>query len=96
MGFGVLGDDKLAHVPGECAKPDGEGKGEDVVEDEATRCDGVLEWLTDVFAIGTSTLEDFDAAATLARGRDTSTLKKNKNGIILVPQPSDDPRDPLV
>ncbi|KXT13110.1 hypothetical protein AC579_2157 [Pseudocercospora musae] len=44
---------------------------------------------------GTATLEDFDPAASLARGKDTSTLKKSKSGLILVPQPSDDPRDPL-
>lgn len=47
-------------------------------------------------SLGTATLEDFDQIASAARGRDTGKLKKSKNGIILVPQPSDDPQDPLV
>jgi hypothetical protein len=31
-------------------------------------------------------------------GKDSTTvnLKTNKNGVVLVPQPSDDPEDPLV
>ncbi|PIA90915.1 Protein HOL1 [Cercospora beticola] len=44
---------------------------------------------------GTATLEDLNPAASLARGNDTSKLKRSKNGVILVPQPSDDPKDPL-
>lgn len=42
---------------------------------------------------GTATLEDFDPAAELRGARN---VKRDKDGIILVPQPSDDPKDPLV
>lgn len=49
-----------------------------------------------VLRIGTATLEDLDPVASLARGNDTSRLKRSKKGVILVPQPSDDPKDPLV
>ncbi|EME39285.1 hypothetical protein DOTSEDRAFT_75122 [Dothistroma septosporum NZE10] len=41
---------------------------------------------------GTATLEDLDPRASTARGYN---YKKAKDGTILVPQPSDDPKDPL-
>ncbi|KAK4615484.1 hypothetical protein CLAFUW4_10172 [Fulvia fulva] len=41
---------------------------------------------------GTATLEDLDPLASAARGHN---VKKAKDGTILVPQPSDDPKDPL-
>ena len=42
---------------------------------------------------GTATLEDFDQLAGAPRGEH---VKRSKDGTILVPQPSDDPNDPLV
>ncbi|KAI5358871.1 putative major facilitator superfamily, MFS transporter superfamily [Septoria linicola] len=56
---------------------------------------GVLEDHKLSHVPGTATLEDLDPVASLARGNDTSRLKKSKKGVILVPQPSDDPKDPL-
>ncbi|GAA6002434.1 hypothetical protein JCM10207_001117 [Rhodosporidiobolus poonsookiae] len=42
---------------------------------------------------GTSLLDDLKADATTQEG--AAHLKRDKKGIVLVPQPSDDPRDPL-
>jgi hypothetical protein len=42
---------------------------------------------------GPATLDDFDPAGELRGARN---VKRGKDGIILVPQPSDDPKDPLV
>jgi len=86
MGLGVLEDHKLAHVPGKPLPPQ--------CRSNSTRW---MDTLADpVLRIGTATLEDLDPVASLARGNDTSRLKRTKKGVILVPQPSDDPKDPLV
>lgn len=86
MGLGVLEDHKLAHVPGKPLPPQ--------CRSNSTRW---MDTLADpVLRIGTATLEDLDPVASLARGNDTSRLKRSKKGVILVPQPSDDPKDPLV
>lgn len=45
--------------------------------------------------VGTATLEDLDPVAAAAQ-RGGQHLKKTSDGIILVPQPSEDPKDPLV
>ncbi|KAF2209911.1 hypothetical protein CERZMDRAFT_60980 [Cercospora zeae-maydis SCOH1-5] len=42
-----------------------------------------------------SHVPDLNPVASLAHGNDTSKLKKSQKGVILVPQPSDDPKDPL-
>ncbi|GAA5842485.1 hypothetical protein JCM11251_007328 [Rhodosporidiobolus azoricus] len=55
-----------------------------IAENRHTRAGGVP---------GTSLLDDFKADATTQQG--AAHLKRDKNGIVLVPQPSDDRRDPL-
>lgn len=46
-----------------------------------------------MYMAGTATLEELDPLAAAPHGEH---VKKAKDGTILVPQPSDDPRDPLV
>ncbi|EGP86176.1 unnamed protein product [Zymoseptoria tritici ST99CH_3D7] len=53
---------------------------------------GVLEDTVLRHVPGTATLDDFDPANQL---RGNPNVKRTKDGIILVPQPSDDPNDPL-
>jgi len=54
---------------------------------------GILEPATSEHVPGTARLEDIGADE---RNVDVSNLRHNKNGIILVPQPSSSPNDPLV
>jgi hypothetical protein len=54
---------------------------------------GILEVSGQEHVPGTARLEDIGAEE---RNVDVSTLSHNKDGIILVPQPSSSPNDPLV
>lgn len=46
--------------------------------------------------IGTARLEDLDSQGNITVAQDHANLKRTREGIILIPQPSDDPNDPLV
>lgn len=56
---------------------------------------GVLESKSMRDVPGTARLEDFDHGHVTIH-KETANLKRTKDGIILIPQPSDDPNDPLV
>lgn len=83
MGLGILEDTKLQHVPGETPN------------NAFSHCLGPI---TDC-SLGTATVLDDDSGTHPEYNVADPNLKYDRSGktaIILVPQPSDDPNDPLV